>query len=262
MQDEANRTIDSVERSIGIVKELQAQSGATVSELADAMGLSSGTVHTHLATLKQEGLVYQKDGKYHLSPSFIFIAEHVRNQNSLYSAGRSEVDELADMTGEKAHLVIEHNGLGITLYEVFGDQTAGKQFFRQARENPRRLLHYTSSGKAILAHLSKDEVEQIIEEYGLPRLTDETITDPAELRDELEQIRSDGIAFNREEQVKGVRAVSAPIFDRHGDIAGSVGVGGPASRFKGDRFREEIPEQVQDAANLIEVNLRTGDYVK
>jgi DNA-binding IclR family transcriptional regulator len=262
MTEKANRTIDSVKRSVDLIKHMQSRAGATVTELADAVDLAPGTVHTHLATLKEEGLVYKKDGAYHLSPSFIIVAEHVRNQNSLYSAGWAEVDKLAEMTGEKTHLVIEHNGLGVTVYEVFGDQTTGKKFFRRERENPQRLLHYTSSGKAILAHLPEERVDEIVDEYGLPGLTDQTVTTRDELDEELEQIREEGIAFNHEEQMKGVRAVSAPIFDQNGDIVGAVGVGGPASRFKGEQYNEAIPEKVRDTANLIEVNLRTGDYIQ
>jgi DNA-binding IclR family transcriptional regulator len=55
--------------------------------------------------------------------------------------------------------------------------------------------------------------------------------------------------------VKGLRAVGAPVIDRENNVLGSLSVAGPTSRLKRTAFEEELPEQVQRAANVIEVNI-------
>jgi len=81
--------------------------------------------------------------------------------------------------------------------------------------------------------------------------------DADKLVDELADIRQRGFAFNDEEQIQGIRAVGAPIYDDKGTVLAAVSVSVPRGRMGFERFEEEIPDQVQSTANIIEVNLQT-----
>lgn len=255
-----SRKIQSVDRAFEIIKTLGKQRGATVSELSDDVSLSVSTIHSHLSTLKDHGVVTQEESQYRLGPNLLIMAEHVRNNSRLFHAGREEVDALAENTGECVHLIIEHNGLEVSLYESFHENAAGAEFYIKNRENPSRHLESTAAGKAILAHLPESRVRDIADEHGLVRKTEKTITDVDELLSELETIRERGYAVNDEEEILGMRAVAAPILDSGGDVLGSVSVSAPVSHMNGKTFTDTIPEMILESKNLIEINLETERY--
>lgn len=115
-------------------------------------------------------------------------------------------------------------------------------------------LHNTVSGKTILAELHEERIREIIDKHGLPRYTEDTITDPDRLFQELEAVREDGVAFNDGESTQGFRAVASSIH-LDGKILGSIVVWGPKNRFKGDRFTKTIPDSLTGAANAFELEL-------
>jgi DNA-binding IclR family transcriptional regulator len=104
-----------------------------------------------------------------------------------------------------------------------------------------------------LAHLPDERVRELLA-GELAQRTENTLTDPDELRDELERIRERGYAYSMQESVEGMRAVAAPIL-LDGTVVGSISLAGPANRFVGDRFETEIPDMVRGAANELELKL-------
>jgi len=83
-------------------------------------------------------------------------------------------------------------------------------------------LYATASGKTILAFLSKREIEQYISKEELRPLTQATITDSAVLLRELETVRSELLAFSRQERFEGLSAMAVPVFRMDGCVAASV----------------------------------------
>ncbi len=257
--DTERRTITSVDRAIGVLEELRRLDGATLSELADEVELSKGALHTHLATLREHGFVEHRGDSYALGQQFLTFGEYVRNSRPLYRAAKSEVDELAMKTGECVHLHTEENGMESPLYESFGERAVGRELFMKNREQMGRHLHYSAVGKAILSEFDEDELDALLDQHGLPERTRHTITDREEFEAELERVRERGYAVNDEEDLLGIRAVGSPIVGPDGGVLGGLSISAPASRMEGERFTEELPRMVKEYANIIEVNLQTGD---
>ncbi|MFC6734436.1 MULTISPECIES: IclR family transcriptional regulator [unclassified Haladaptatus] len=264
MEDTTNepRKIQSVDRAVELLESIQDHDGATLTEIAEATGLSPGTVHTYLSTLEDHCLVRKDIHEYYLGYRFVLAGEYVKNHNTLYRHGRKVVDNLANKTGESVHLIIEDDGLEVILYESFGKDAVGIEFYIKNRENSDRYLHYSASGKAILAHLPRSEVNNIIDKHGLMAKTPNTITNPDKLAAELETIQERGFAVNQQEAVIGIRAVGAPILDSQRDPIGAISISAPSSRLKRNTFVEEYPEAVMEAANIIEVNVQTGELYR
>ncbi|WP_266082392.1 IclR family transcriptional regulator [Haladaptatus caseinilyticus] len=250
----AKNPVGAVETTIRIIEALEHLDGGTVTELAEYLGVTKGTVHNHLATLQEHQYVINRGSEYTLSLKFLVIGEYLRNNNVLYEHAKEELEALAEQTGEYAHLSTEQYGLSQKLHKVQGKNAVGSEYQKAKLQKP-DCLHYTATGKVILAHLPEERVEEIIDHYGLPERTKHTITDRGELDEALEAIRERGFAFNDEEEVTRMRAVGAPICDSEGAILGAVSVSGPISRMKGEQFREEIPEKVVNTATIIEMNI-------
>jgi DNA-binding IclR family transcriptional regulator len=85
--------------------------------------------------------------------------------------------------------------------------------------------HASALGKALLAFGSDFKADE------LRSMTGETITDPAVLASQLEQVRTTGIATEVEEAVLGECAVAAPVFDSSDEATGAVGLVVPAARW-------------------------------
>ncbi|MFC6734126.1 helix-turn-helix domain-containing protein [Haladaptatus sp. GCM10025893] len=95
MTNEARNPVKGVQTSLDIIDALQEHDRVGVTALANELGISKGTVHCHLATLRQNGYVVKDAGKYRLGLRFIDVAHRVRDRHALYDLVTDEVDELA-----------------------------------------------------------------------------------------------------------------------------------------------------------------------
>jgi DNA-binding IclR family transcriptional regulator len=117
----------------------------------------------------------------------------------------------------------------------------------------RRPIHATALGKAILAYLPEAGREEILNQ-PLRALTEHTVTEPALLRHQLEEIRARGYATDKEEVVPGISCVAAPIFDHTQGVVGALSVAGTDAR-----LHAEVPDLVEPVlAGATTVSLRLG----
>lgn len=110
-------------------------------------------------------------------------------------------------------------------------------------------LHCTAVGKLLLAHLSPEEVDALLRQTGLPRFTDTTITDPAELERELARIRETGLGLDNAEWLPGRGCVAAPLRNAAGQVVAALGASGPVARILAEQ--ESLANLVRDAANRV-----------
>lgn len=251
-----NRVVKSDEKAFDIVDQLQEMGGAGVSELARTTGMPKSTVHIHLKTLEQHGFVVQRDDGYHIGLRFLDLGIYARDNLDVYHAARPKVKELAEETDEQVWCLVEENGLGVYIAGAIGDRSV----MTDARIGARPRLHHLAAGKAILAQLPRDRVDEIIEQQGLPARTPHTITEPRELHQELREVRQQGFALNQEETILGLNAVGVPIRDADGEVLGGVAVSGAANRMTHDRCTNEIADLLLSVGNEIELNLTYHEF--
>lgn len=250
LNDSPERTVTTAETVFDVIDCLKQQDGATVQEVADAVGVAESTAHTYLATLRAQEYVV-KDGPIHyLSLKPLDNGITVRENMELTRAARSVIDEVAAETGEVAWIMIEEHGKGVYLMKSEGE----KAVRTRGRVGKRTTMHDIAAGKAILSQLPEQRVEAVLDEFGLPERTENTITERAAFEEELDRIRESGYATNMGETIQKVRAVASPIL-RDDAVCGSVGVAGPKHRLSGDWFTEELPNVVLEAADTIELDL-------
>ena len=247
---EPKNPVRAVQTTVTIVEALKRRDGAGVTELADELDLTKGAIHNHLRTLADRGLVVRDGDQYEVGLRFFEFGEYAKNRRKVYQLAESEVDELAETTGKLANLLVEEHGRGIYLHRAKGDSALSLDTGAGARVH----LHNTALGKAILAYLPEERVDEIVDQHGLPAATENTITDREALFDELGEIRDREVAFDREERADGIRCVAAPVRTNDGAVLGAISVAGPKSRMRGEYYESELPETVHDAASVIGIN--------
>lgn len=252
MSRETNRRVQSVNRAFAVLDTLKRLDGAGVTELHEELGLALGTTHAYLSTLRVNDAVVKRNGEYHVGFGSLEYAGYAREELDFYQHARESMHELAEGTGELVAISTEEHGQNVYLGYEEGRRAANIDI----ELGSRLPLHCLGSGKAILSALPDERVSEIVAAQGLESMTDNTLTDEAGLKAELEAIRNRGVAFDDEERIEGMRAVAAPIRnDETDEVYGAITVSGPKTRVQGSRFREGLPEMVHNAAREVIVNV-------
>lgn len=251
-----NKRIESVETALDVLEAAAEVDDLGVTELADRLDRPKSTVHHYVSTLESRGYLERSGDRYELGLGLLSLGGTARERQRIYHLARDDVDGLADETGERARLVVEHDGRGVTLYRAVGDEAGEADAHLGSVED----LYCSAAGKAFLAELPPEAVDEYLAETALVAHTDRTITDPDALRAELDAIRSRGVAFDDEESTEGVRCVATAIVAGEGDLLGAVSVSGPVERLADDRFRTEIPNLLRNVAGVVEINTTYSEW--
>jgi DNA-binding IclR family transcriptional regulator len=252
MNSEAKHPVRTSAKTLNLIERLAEGDTAGITELAEEFEMAKSAVHNHLDTLREHGYVVKHGTEYSLSYKFLDIGDRLRSQNQLYQISRPELRSLADETGELVNLLIEQNGKGVYLLQMQGENAVDLTMNLGTRTH----LHATALGKSILAHLPEDRVDEIIEHFGLPQITENTVTERTELAEQLEQIRNQDYALDDGERLAGLRCVATPITTDEGFPVGAISVSAPETRVTEDMLETEYPELLRQTANVIEIEVR------
>jgi len=242
--------VKSDETLVSILAHLRDSDGAGVTELANRLGLAKSTVHDHLVTMGEHGLVVKDGETYRLGLEFFNYGQAVRTRFPVYEAAMGVVDDLAAATGEMAWLTTPENGRVMFVHGDAGETDINVNTILGSWA----YMHCNSSGKAILAHYDAHGVDAVVDRWGLPAQTANTITDRDALDEELEQIRERGYALNQGEDLEGIHAIGVPVRYEN-EVQGALAVAGPAHRVTRERCESELVDKLVAAVNDVEVNL-------
>lgn len=220
--------IQVIARAAEILRALrQAEGGLSQAEVAERVGLARSTIHRLLNALEDEGLVESGGprGRYQLGPEVGRLADTARR--GVIASIHPLLEELSHEVSETVNLsILDRNRA------TFVDQVVAPHRLRAVSSvGESFLLHCTANGKAFLAGMSPQDLARATA-GRLVALTPRTITDPDALALELEQVRAEGVAYDREEHSEGICAVGVALRGVAG-VTVAVSVPLPAQRFYG-----------------------------
>lgn len=245
-------TVQSVERTFEILETIRDQGEVGITAVAEQLDVSKSTVHNHLNTMEARGYVVNEDGAYRLGLRLLSFPNTLQKSHRLYQTAKDEVDELVARTGERSQVLVEEDGHGVYIYQ----QTDSRSITTNSKVGTRVSLHSSAIGKAMLAFQPEEKVARILDRDGLSAKTEHTITSREAFEAELNRIREEGVAYDDEEGIEGMRCVAAPIRNEDSVAVGAISVSGPCTRIAGERFESELPREVERAAQAIEIKYR------
>ena len=212
---------------------LQHGTAMNLTEISEELGLYPSTIHRILDTLKYWGYVEQdpRTQKYKLGLKLLELGMLKLRQMDLVKEAAPYLKELTKQCNETVHLGVLEGGEVLYLAKEESSQTIRMISY----VGKRAPLHCTSLGKVLLAYLSAEERKKILGEKVLPRLTENTITDKRELEKELDKVKEQGFALDREENEKDVRCVAAPIRNYQGEVIAALSISSPIFRLDKNR---------------------------
>ena len=250
--------VQTIERASSILDILgQSSQGISIRELSAKLKLPKGTTHRLLSSLSYFGYVRQdpKTKDYFLGLKFVELGQILLSQLDLRKEAEPFLRDLAERTKETIHLVILDRNEIVYIDKVETDQNPSglKMASRIGLRNP---AHSSAVGKMILANFSEEELQSFFKEKSLLRRTENTITDPIQLREHLKSVRKQGYAVDDEENEKGIRCVAAPIYNETGKTVAAISITAPAFRVTRKIIQETLKKEVMETA--LKISRRLG----
>jgi IclR family acetate operon transcriptional repressor len=226
--------MQSVLRALRILEGVAQHQPVGVGELARHLGLPKSTVQRGLQALEAaEWIAQSNEAKWMLTVRSLTVGQAFARRGGLRESALEPMRWLRDQTEETVNLTIPDGGVSVVVIDRLDSHQAVRTFSRLGDVWP---MAATSSGLAILAHLSDTRVDDVLA-HAVPKLTRQTVTNPKSIRAELEIVRSSGYAINIGRNRPGVCAIAAAILDPSGAPVASIGVSVPDSRFDERRIK-------------------------
>ncbi len=241
--------VKSADRVIQIFEAVgSSEHGMSHGEISRSLAIPKGSLTFLLSNLvEREYLTFDRAGKvYRLGPRLLVLAGRYLSSLDLVRVGRQVAQELVKEINEDVELAIMKNDEILFVYK----EECSQPLKYSIEIGDRAPLYATASGKSILANLPEEEISRYISNATLVALRKNTITDEETLRRELEEIRSKGLAYSREEFQQGISAIASPIFSLHGDVVGTIVVTLPSVRFNAEHKRFIEPRLIAAARRI------------
>ncbi|MGQ5640145.1 MULTISPECIES: IclR family transcriptional regulator [unclassified Streptomyces] len=242
--------IASVDHALRAATILQMEGGATVTQIAERLGVARSTAHRLLAMLIYRDFAVQGDDRVYRAGPVLELAAHSQSLASrLRSAALPHLHRVVGRLGETANLIVR---TGDTARFIAGVES--RQTLRVgSREGMVFPAHRTTAGLLLLADLPEEELEEI---YHPERYRDRPGDRPdlARLRAELRRVRRNGFAVNKERSERGLVAVGVPVRDQDGTALAGLSVSMPSVRYDAGRL-QSLVATLDAAAHALEKDL-------
>ena len=230
---EAKSSIQVIERMMSLLDALARHATpVNLKQLAAETSLHPSTAHRILGVMVDSRLIDRiEPGTYRLGIRLLELGNLVKSRISVRQEALPYMQTLHQELGETVNLSVRHDD-----EVVYIERTAsGHSMMRVVQIiGARAPLHITAVGKIFLAQDGVGSCTEYAQRTGLPRYTENTLTDAASLSREIEAIRSQGYAYDNEEAEKGVSCIGAGIFNDEGRLVAGLSVSAPSDRLKKD----------------------------
>lgn len=211
----------AVAKALDIIEVLgYSESGYTLVELSHKVGMPHPTVHRLLKTLKTKGFVVQEasTGTYHLSSKFLRLQATIFTKQSVVLATIPVLNRLAQALPCYAHLGMLDDDRVIYI-ETRRHNPFLSEYLPPGRTAP---IHSTALGKVMTAFLPLDNRNRMVSHLTFHPVTPYTVGNKEQFGQQLDEIRQQGFAFEREESRVGAGCVAAPIFNHTGAMIAAI----------------------------------------
>ncbi len=244
--------IESVNNALRLLLLFRDRDVLRVTDASIELGVARSTAHRLLVTLAFQGFVQQERNSrsYRAGPALMELSASPAGLREIREAAHPWMARLSADLNETVNLLILE-GTGVRFID-------GVECARPVRVTARTGIllpaNATAGGKVLLASLTRQEVHYLTSEH-LSRMTEATIMNPQEFREELDDVERLGYAINRGESMDGLHAAAVCIFNGRGHAVASLAVSVPADRGGNHRLRTLIPA-LREAADNIGTHLK------
>ena len=206
-----------------------------VSEISQALGLNKSSVFNIVYTL-DDGRILEKrpDGKFQFGTRLYILGRAAGRTSELIATVHPYLEEINQKTKLSAFL-----GLRMGLRAVIIDKADSASNIKIHSEVGMRMpLLAGAAGRALLAQVDDDELNDILANNELEKFTPNSCVNKKEYKRLVKKAREEGIAVDREEYIEGIRAYAVSLHSNRTDTQIALWAVG----FKQQITDEEIPK--------------------
>jgi DNA-binding IclR family transcriptional regulator len=240
----------SLQKALRILVHMGEQSPeAGVTELASELSLTKATVHRLLNTMERFNLIERnaESERYRLGLKLHQLGNLAVESRTLRTEANRLLLEMSRRSRDTVSLAVPAPGGVICLDRINSSHTIIAVCTPVGALFP---AHCTAAGKAIIAYMPDDELQDMVRRNVLRRYTPFTITQVAKLKENLRLIRQRGYAVDHQELECGLSGVAAPVLSASGRELAAVGIAGPTLRFRGKELAEKVALVTEIGARL------------
>jgi len=217
---------------------------------------SRSTCYRYLKVLQNAGfLTPVANGSYILGPRIIELDHQIRMGDPVYTAGGLPMQRLAARTGHNALLCMLFSDTVMCVREELNQDAPAGLFSR----GQKRSLFTGAASKVILANLPAHQLRSLFSRHRKRIAAAGLGADWESFRKTLRQIRQEGYCLTTGEFSPGIVGIAAPVFNRAGNVLGSLGLAMSASVADSSRF-PALAQAVMKAAGEATERVRSGKH--
>lgn len=224
-------------------------------DLSEQLGTPQPTLLRYLNAMIKDNYVYQDEDtkRYALTWKICRLGHQIRSNLGIRSIVGPYLNSLSNELNLGSCLVTldGYESIYVDLVEDPSDRTDTLQ-----RIGKRAPLHTTGSGKIMLSTFTEYELDEYIREKGLVQLTENTITDVALLKEELEAARKLRYARDKQECEPDVQCISVPVYDYTDSVAAAISIFGHVSKTDDTHMKGKVLKKLFEVSR--EVSIRLG----
>ncbi len=225
-----------IDRVVRVLDAFDGSAPLSLSQVVRRSGLPRSSVHRILDRLVAVRWLSREGRDYRLGLRMLELGSLVLQQNTLRAAALPLMRRLSASGRLGVNLAVLDGAEVVYLERIDGPMEDGLP----SRVGGRAPAYCTAVGKALLAYADDDAVREVVRD-GLKARTRFTITDPAQFVRELQRVREHGVAFEREESVRGVACVAAAVRGP-GPAVAALSVCGPARQLDFTRLSPAVQQ--------------------
>lgn len=245
--------VQSFARGLAVIRAFNGDRPAmTLSEVADAAGLTRAGARRILLTLVNLGYVNLDGRQYRLTPRILELGFAYLSSMPIWNLAEPIMEELVDEVHESCSASVLDCPDIVYVLRI----PTHKIMAISLGIGSRLPAYCTSMGRVLLSGLTDREVDDVLRKSNLRALTSRTVTDRAELKRLIADVREKGWAMVNQELEEGLISISAPIRDRSGRIIAAMNISGQANRTPATQMVKKLLPPLLTAADRISELLR------
>lgn len=225
----ATQSVPALAKALWILEMLAgSRVGLSLPEIVKKTGLPKSSVHCILVTLQRQGYLYRNENtsRYMFGLKLFSLANMAVSGLKLRQQAAPYLYPLMQQTGMTTHMAILEHNEAILIEKI--DPVGAS---RQATWLGKRMeVHCTGIGKAIIAYLPEERLNELLRERPLPRHNENTIASAKRLKDDLAATAKRGYSIDDEEDEIGHRCIGVPVFDQTSLVIGAISIAGTSAQ--------------------------------
>ncbi len=212
--------IQSVARALGILELFgERREVLTTNEVAALTNLNRGTAYRFCQTLRNLGYLEEiRQSTFRPGLKVLSLAQAALGGREIVDMAHPRLQQLRHDAGETVNFALPDQHEVVYVARLLNDDLLALRLVVGSR----LPIVSSSLGRAILAFLPEDRVDDILARSDFEALTEHSLTDRAQIEEKLSSVRELGYAFNDQEVAIGVRGIAAPVLSAQGHAIAAV----------------------------------------